>query len=135
MSNEAPSTTPIFKSNQTFTVTPQQHLSMSSCAEQVLGQWQIRMASIVTAGHDAVVIAGCGSGKSAVIQLLGDTSGSLVLVISPLTGLIKQQVQDMNNCGLESFALTGEALQANPSLWPDLEKAGEKIRFILPHRR
>jgi superfamily II DNA helicase RecQ len=88
------------------------------------------MASIITAGHNAVVIAGCGSGKSAIFQLLGVTSGSLVLVISPLTGLIKQQVQDMNNCGLESFALPGEALQANPLLWQDQKKAGKKIRFI-----
>jgi hypothetical protein len=59
---------------------------MSFFAEQVLGiptirQWQIRMASIITAGHDAVVIAGCGSGKSAVFQLLGVASDSLVLVI------------------------------------------------------
>jgi superfamily II DNA helicase RecQ len=75
------------------------------------------MVSIIIVGYSAVVIAACGSWKYAVFQLLGVTSGSLVLVISPWTGLIKQCIQDMNNCGLESFALIGKALQANPLLW------------------
>jgi hypothetical protein len=54
--------------------------------------WQINTAAAVMNGLDVVCIARTGDGKSAVFQLLTADAAATHIVISPLLGLIDEQV-------------------------------------------
>jgi ATP-dependent helicase YprA (DUF1998 family) len=56
-------------------------------------EWQGRAAAAVLIGHDVVCVARTGDGKSGVFQLLGAKKNSTQIVISPLIGLIEEQVR------------------------------------------
>ncbi|CAA7263912.1 unnamed protein product [Cyclocybe aegerita] len=63
--------------------------------------WQMKLARKVLEGHDAIGIAGTGAGKSLVFGLLAlaaELAGSpgIVIVLSPLKSLQKDQVQRIN---------------------------------------
>jgi len=53
--------------------------------------WQINVSTCAKLGRDTIVIAGCGSGKSLVYQLLAG-KGSASIVVTPLKAIAYQQV-------------------------------------------
>jgi len=63
-------------------------------SEVVLHQWQKNIYRAIIEGHDAVVSAGTGSGKSILFQAMSLLyPKGIVLVISPLKSLIDDQVR------------------------------------------
>jgi superfamily II DNA helicase RecQ len=60
---------------------------------QTIKAWQLACMRYLVEGHDLVVTAGTGSGKSLIFQgVVLARQGGIVLVISPLKGLMHDQV-------------------------------------------
>lgn len=55
-------------------------------------EWQQKVFEVVLAGEDVLLSAGTGSGKCILFQGLCLSYSMIVLVISPLIGLIDDQV-------------------------------------------
>ncbi|KAI5781357.1 hypothetical protein DFH27DRAFT_462247, partial [Peziza echinospora] len=69
-------------------------------------EWQAMMSASMIGGRDIAVVAGCGSGKSLVFQMVTQMEKSSVLVISPLKLISHQQAERMNEMGIKAIALT-----------------------------
>ncbi|KAF8475932.1 P-loop containing nucleoside triphosphate hydrolase protein [Kalaharituber pfeilii] len=79
--------------------------------------WQIMAASEVLDGHDTVVITATGSGKTLCYQSLAISDpDSVVLVISPLLALMKDQVESNERLGVKSCRLTQKTMRDNKDL-------------------
>eukprot|EP00438_Fugacium_kawagutii_P006302 Skav234105 [mRNA] locus=scaffold2732:34784:36676:+ [translate_table: standard] len=81
-------------------------------AEEFLGielhPWQRDIAQAALAGKDSSVYMGTGSGKSVCFQLPALVSGKVVIAVSPLIALMKEQVQKFN----ETAKKQGSAMKA-----------------------
>jgi superfamily II DNA helicase RecQ len=69
---------------------------------------------------------------SVLFQLLTAYSNSTQIVISPLLGLIDEQVAFMNSIGVAAVALTGNNLSHEPQLWKDINNGKYRILFASP---
>jgi len=63
----------------------------SALSANVHFSWQTKMVEKVLKGHDAIAIAGTGTGKSLIFAMLAGFGG-VVIVICPLKSLQKEQV-------------------------------------------
>ncbi|MBW8189971.1 DNA helicase RecQ [Neiella marina] len=68
---------------------------------------QEQVISAICNGQDALVIMPTGAGKSLCYQLPALVMKRLVLVVSPLISLMKDQVDSMQNMGIRAAALYG----------------------------
>jgi len=110
--------------------------------------WQREVIGKLLDGQDVIVIAGTGSGKSLCFQSLAlKESDGLVVVISPLKGLMHDQVplfygrswanlvpqvKSLTAKRVSSIALTSEAFEANPKLWNTVENGSHRIVYATP---
>ncbi|RPA85456.1 P-loop containing nucleoside triphosphate hydrolase protein [Ascobolus immersus RN42] len=92
--------------------------------------WQLRDATAVSCGYDVVSVAPTGAGKSLLYQALCAFPDKTVIIISPLTELIDEQVEELNEMGIPTVAFTKDNLLANPHLWTEFE-TDPKFRCIV----
>ena len=109
--------------------------------------WQLEVLSAWRAGRDSLVLSGTGSGKSVCFQapavlapLLGGGSGvdgmppalggSVVVVVSPLISLMKDQVAHMTRIGITACFL-GSA-QTDPGVEPAAMAGRFSLVYICP---
>ena len=59
-------------------------------------EWQVQTSTAVILGYDVACVARTGDGKSAVFQLLSSDPKTTQIVISPLIGLIAEQVSSLS---------------------------------------
>ena len=79
--------------------------------------WQAGVAHELLQGNDVVLKAGTGSGKTLAFQAVSMLNpDGIVLVISPLTSLMYDQVERAAELGITATSLTAEAMAADPGL-------------------
>lgn len=109
---------------------------LTSWADRNLGfnpyEWQIRAAAtVLDSKRDQIVIARTGDGKSAVFQLLLAT-GKTMIVLSPILGLIGEQVAFMLERGISAAGVTAADRINDPYLWEKIRDNHYKVIFMSP---
>jgi hypothetical protein len=94
--------------------------------------WQLNSAAAVSLGYDMLCIARTGDGKSGIFQLLSAHPRTCHLVISPLIGLIEEQVQFMNSMGVTAAACTSEGIRQHSQLWKEIDQGKYRMLFASP---
>ncbi len=91
----------------------------------------------VLSGRDTLVVAPTGSGKSAIYQIAGLLLEGAVLVISPLIALQKDQVEAIQETGLEEAAVVINSTKKASEVRDDFERVEEaesKFIFLAPEQ-
>ena len=95
-------------------------------------EWQVRSALVILQRRqDQMVIARTGDGKSAVFQLLLAT-GKTLIVISPILGLIGEQVAALGKMGIKAAGVTAENLHNDKNMWRDIDRGQYTAVFLSP---
>ena len=97
------------------------------------GQEDVLAATL--AGEDVLAVMPTGSGKSLLFQLPGIVRGGLTLVVSPLIALMRDQVAQLREAGVEAASL-------NSASDPDerrrvargLDERSLRLLYIAPER-
>src|ERR1700679_2672680 len=97
------------------------------------GQEDVLAATL--AGEDVLAVMPTGSGKSLLFQLPSIVRGGLTLVLSPLIALMRAQVAQLREAGVEAASL-------NPSSDPDerrrvargLDERSLRLLYIAPEQ-
>ena len=89
----------------------------------------------VLAGHDTFGILPTGGGKSLCYQLPAVLKEGLVLVISPLVALMKDQVNQLQMRNIKAMAITGGlSTEALSDLLDNAQFGGYKLLYLAPER-
>ncbi|KAJ7588809.1 P-loop containing nucleoside triphosphate hydrolase protein, partial [Mycena floridula] len=95
--------------------------------------WQIHLINRVFQGYDSVFVAGTGYGKSLIFEglaALGE-KGKLVIVVSPLKALEKDQVrQAIANLGIDALVIN-EDMEKSADLWRQMKSMAQMV-YLLP---
>ncbi len=95
--------------------------------EEVIGR--------ILSGEDLLVVMPTGSGKSLCYQLPALQMSGIVLVVSPLIALMKDQVDQLESYGIKSTFINSSITSAEISLRLDEIMAGKyKLVYIAPER-
>ena len=98
-----------------------------------LGQEPI--ISSVLAGHDVLAILPTGGGKSLCYQYPAVVKKQLVVVISPLIALMKDQVDSLRQRGLPAGRIhSGQTFDEQREVFSDIRKASTYILYVSPER-
>ncbi|MEK6775083.1 MAG: ATP-dependent DNA helicase RecQ [Bdellovibrionota bacterium] len=97
------------------------------------GQKEIIQAAF--AGKDVLAILPTGGGKSLCYQFPAIYLKQLVVVISPLISLMKDQVSSLQKKGISSGCLySGQSLDEKRQIFSQIEKGGAFILYLSPER-
>jgi ATP-dependent DNA helicase RecQ len=89
----------------------------------------------VLAGRDALAVLPTGGGKSLVYQVPAVVWGGLVLVVSPLVALMRDQVEALARRGVPAVALHGGVgRRAADQAWTDAEFGKYRLLYLTPER-
>ncbi|KAK3812109.1 MAG: P-loop containing nucleoside triphosphate hydrolase protein [Benniella sp.] len=95
---------------------------------------QLEVVECIGRGQDVILIAGCGWGKTLVYFLpLVLWQDRIVLIISPLKALMKEQCQKLQDLGISSISLDGDSVNGPFPLVLDRLAAGTyRAVFMTP---
>lgn len=97
------------------------------------GQQQIIQS--VLDGKDVLAVLPTGGGKSLCYQLPAVLKNDLVIVISPLIALMKDQVAALTKRGIAAGALhSGQSVAEKRDVFQRLEKDGPFLLYLSPER-
>lgn len=102
-------------------------------------EWQLKVATAIGLGEDVVVSVGTGHGKSLIFQMLAalkksGKSGTL-LIISPLSCLLRQQAKAFCDAGIPAVALIdGEVGGHLYPVWDQIDKGEFRVVYAGPER-
>lgn len=86
-------------------------------------------------GHDVMAVLPTGGGKSLCYQLPAVAGQRLVIVISPLIALMKDQVASLRKKGIPAGCLhSGQPDSEKREVFADIEKGGPFILYLSPER-
>lgn len=106
------------------------HFSLTSFRE---GQREI--VSSVLAGRDVLAVLPTGGGKSLCYQLPALAAGKLVIVVSPLIALMRDQVDSLRRKGIPAGCLhSGQSDDEKRALFRAMEKKGPFLLYLSPER-
>lgn len=89
----------------------------------------------VSSGRDTIAVLPTGGGKSLCFQYPSYAENALVVVISPLVALMKDQVDQIRGRGLRAGALySGQSYQEKLSIFQDMNRGGQYILYLSPER-
>ena len=89
----------------------------------------------VLAGRDTLAILPTGGGKSLCFQLPAVTGGGLVIVVSPLISLMRDQVAGLRALGIPSGCIhSGQDTADKRAVFAALEAGGPFVLYISPER-
>jgi len=96
---------------------------------------QKEIISAVLEKKDALAVLPTGGGKSLCYQFPAVFSGQLVIVISPLIALMKDQVGSLQRQGIPSGCLhSGQSELEKRKVFQQLEKSGAYLLYLSPER-
>ena len=104
---------------------------------RALNPVQSRAIAAVMAGHDVLVVAPTGSGKSLCFQLPAalDATGGLTLVVAPLIALIEDQVAGLRARGVAAAGLHGLQSPAAAAAVLHAVACGQvRLLYVAPER-
>ena len=96
---------------------------------------QSEIVNAIISGKDVLAIMPTGGGKSLCFQLPALTLKGIVLVVSPLIALMRDQVSALKALGVNAGALTsGNTDDETETVFNDLENGNLKLLYIAPER-
>ena len=96
---------------------------------------QSEIVNAIISGKDVLAIMPTGAGKSLCFQLPALTLKGIVLVVSPLIALMRDQVSALKALGVNAGALTsGNTNDETETVFNDLENDNLKLLYIAPER-
>ena len=96
---------------------------------------QSEIVNAIISGKDVLAIMPTGAGKSLCFQLPALTLKGIVLVVSPLIALMRDQVSALKALGVNAGALTsGNTNDETETVFNDLENGNLKLLYIAPER-
>ncbi len=96
---------------------------------------QKEVIAAVIAGHDALAVLPTGAGKSLCFQFPAIYSQKLVIVISPLIALMKDQVYSLRKRGIPAGCLySGQTEDDKRQIFSDINKGGAFVLYLSPER-
>lgn len=96
---------------------------------------QREIISAVLAGKDVLAILPTGGGKSLCFQYPAVELGKLVIVISPLIALMKDQVQASQRFGIPAGCLySGQSEDEKRKVFSDINRGGSYLLYLSPER-
>ncbi|MCC7460277.1 MAG: ATP-dependent DNA helicase RecQ [Proteobacteria bacterium] len=97
------------------------------------GQFEIISAAL--AKQDVIAVLPTGGGKSLCYQLPAIAMNKLVVVISPLIALMKDQVSSLRRLGLGVGALySGQSYNEKKAVFDEIKKGGAYVLYLSPER-
>lgn len=103
-----------------------------------LSQFRIGQKEIISgilAGKDVLAVLPTGGGKSLCFQFPAVFANKLVIVISPLIALMKDQVMSLQKKGIPSGCLyAGQTDTEKLQIFKDIEKGGTYLLYLSPER-
>lgn len=100
-----------------------------------LYKYQSEALDLLMNGKNTLVIAPTGGGKSLIYYLAGLEIEGLVLVISPLRALMREQVDDLNTRGINSLSLSGDiSFKKQRDVLRAFDKTDYKFLYVSPER-
>lgn len=97
------------------------------------GQREIIEAGL--AGQDVLAVLPTGGGKSLCYQLVAEHKQKLVVVISPLIALMKDQVMGLHRLGLRAGCLySGQTDDEKRQIFRDMSEGGAYVLYLSPER-
>jgi ATP-dependent DNA helicase RecQ len=89
----------------------------------------------VLSGRDAIAVLPTGGGKSLCYQLPAVYSQKLVIVISPLIALMRDQVESLNRRGIAAGCLHSDQTEAEKTeIFQRMKKGGAFVLYLSPER-
>lgn len=102
---------------------------------QKFRQGQKEIISAVLAGKDVLAVLPTGGGKSLCYQLPAVISQQLVIVVSPLIALMKDQVAALHRHGLNAGCLhSGQSPHEKRQVFADINSGGAYVLYLSPER-
>ena len=96
---------------------------------------QSEIVNAIISGKDVLAIMPTGGGNSLCFQLPALTLKGIVLVVSPLIALMRDQVSALKALGVNAGALTsGNTNEETETVFNDLENGNLKLLYIAPER-
>lgn len=96
---------------------------------------QKEIISSILAGQDVLAVLPTGGGKSLCYQLPAVVTEKLVIVISPLIALMKDQVMGLNRLGLRAGCLySGQNDSEKLEIFKEIQKGGAYVLYLSPER-
>ncbi|MCB9915921.1 MAG: DNA helicase RecQ [Planctomycetes bacterium] len=96
---------------------------------------QDRAIRAALAGRDALVVMPTGGGKSLCFQAPALVQSGLVVVVSPLIALMKDQVDGLRANGVQAGMLTSaQSLDELREVYRELERGGLDLLYVAPER-
>ena len=96
---------------------------------------QESVLSSVLAGKDTLAVMPTGGGKSLCYQLPAVYFNGLVVVISPLIALMKDQVRNLNSMGLRAGAIhSGQSNDDKREIFRAMREPGPYVLYLSPER-
>ena len=111
--------------------------AMKALRLDTLHKHQIRPINSVLDGHDTLVVAPTGSGKSAIFQvpaIVGAAKGKWTLVFEPTVSLIADQVNRLQDFGIAAEMLTGRNRKRHDTILKQLRQSKLAMLYITPER-
>lgn len=102
---------------------------------QALRPHQAEVLAHVLGGRDCVAVLPTGSGKSLCYAMPALLRPGLVLVVSPLIALIKDQVRSFSALGIRAASVDShQTLEERDRVWRDLAASDLQLLFVSPER-
>lgn len=96
---------------------------------------QLSIIESITNGKDTLAIMPTGGGKSLCYQLPAVQFNKLVIVISPLISLMKDQVRQLKERGINSGHLySGQNVDEKRQIFTEIKKGGTYLLYLSPER-
>lgn len=96
---------------------------------------QLEIIQSVLEGNDTLAVMPTGGGKSLCYQLPAILTQKLVIVVSPLIALMKDQVRTLHERGLKAGAFySGQSLEEKRKIFKEVEEGGSYVLFLSPER-
>jgi ATP-dependent DNA helicase RecQ len=97
------------------------------------GQYEI--ISTILAKQDIIAVLPTGGGKSLCYQLPALATNQLVIVVSPLIALMKDQVASLKRLGLGVGGLySGQSYFEKKEVFDEIKKGGAFVLYLSPER-
>ncbi len=111
-----------------------------ACLERMFGfagfrPGQEEVVSAVLGGHDVLAVMPTGAGKSLCYQLPALVRPGLTVVVSPLISLMRDQVGQLRECGVEAATLnSSNDLEENGRVHAKLRAGTLRLLYVAPER-
>lgn len=96
---------------------------------------QKEIISSILSGKDVMAVLPTGGGKSLCFQFPAVAADRLVVVVSPLIALMRDQVRGLRERGIPAGALhSGQELEEKRKIFEEMKKGGAYILYLSPER-